>query len=113
MKSASSVWGIWVIRWQPICGTGVAGQPVQKGINFGSSEVSSVTVRLELVEELTHPVRLEGVLRFLYAELLKHLEVAGGPLGIWVKWGHRPPVQLLVIMHILPLSAVIVYIHHQ
>ena len=75
----------------PVCGTGVVGQPLQKGINFGSSEVPSVTVPLELVEQLTHPVRVEGVSLFLDAEVLKHLEVALGPLGIGVKWCHRRP----------------------
>ena len=64
----------------------------------------------ESVEELTHPVSVERVSLFLYTEPLKHLEVALGPLGIGVKWGHRPPAQLLVIIHILQPSRWLLYI---
>ena len=73
----------------PVCSTGVARQPLQKGINFGWSEVSSPPVPLELVEELMQPVSLEGMLLFFQAECFEQLEVALGPSGIRVKWSHR------------------------
>jgi hypothetical protein len=47
---------------------------LQKGIHFGSSEVFSPAVPLELVEELTHPVSVEGVLLFFQAECFEPLE---------------------------------------
>ena len=68
----------------------------------------------ESVEELTHPVSVERVSLFLYTEPLKHLEVALGPLGIGVKWGH-PASCAIVGYYPYPttFSMVIVYIHHQ
>lgn len=62
----------------PVCSIGGARQPLQKSINVSSSEVSSPAVPLELVEELMHPVSVEGMLLFFHAECFKHLEVARG-----------------------------------
>ena len=70
-----------------------------------------MTVPLELVEELTHPVRVERMLLFLYAELLKPLEVALGPLGLNGATGALRDCWLLCISYTLPM--VIAYIHHQ
>ena len=58
----------------PVCSIGGARRALQKGINFGSSEVSSPAVPLELVEELTHTVSVEGM-------LLRVLQAPGSSLG--------------------------------